>query len=376
MKFTDKYGSAAKYLPKNSEGIIGRNKMLKRILKILLIVLIILILVIAGYIVYVFASYHRAEDNITLEVEGKAQESALPVCRTLTAVTYNLGFGAYSDDFSFFMDGGDESRCRTEESAESNIKNAVEAVKKLGADIYLFEEVDFDSTRSRNTDQRQIASDVLGDGYCRVFAQNYDSPYLFWPLTSPHGANKSGLLTFSKYGITSSVRRSLPIESGVRKLLDLDRCYSVSRIPTENGKELVVYTLHLSAYTKDGTVANEQLKILLADMENEYANGNYCIAGGDFNKNLPGEKLSQEHAWAQKIPDDLIPDTMTLVAPQADPLRTCRDAGETYSPETSFTVTLDGFIVSKNIIVIESKTVDTGFRYSDHNPAYINFILQ
>ena len=157
--------------------------MLKRILKILLIVLIILILVIAGYVVYVFASYHRAEDNITLEVEGKAQESALPVCRTLTAVTYNLGFGAYSDDFSFFMDGGDESRCRTEESAESNIKNAVEAVKKLGADIYLFEEVDFDSTRSRNTDQRQIASDVLGDGYCRVFAQNYDSPYLFWPLT-------------------------------------------------------------------------------------------------------------------------------------------------------------------------------------------------
>ena len=66
--------------------------MLKRILKILLIVLIILILVIAGYVVYVFASYHRAEDNITLEVEGKAQESALPVCRTLTAVTYNLGF--------------------------------------------------------------------------------------------------------------------------------------------------------------------------------------------------------------------------------------------------------------------------------------------
>ena len=71
MKFTAKYGSAAKYLPKNSEGIIGRNKMLKRILKILLIVLIILILVIAGYVVYVFASYHRAEDNITLEVEGK-----------------------------------------------------------------------------------------------------------------------------------------------------------------------------------------------------------------------------------------------------------------------------------------------------------------
>lgn len=350
--------------------------MVKRILKILLIVLIILALAVGGYVVYVFASYHRIEDGQTLEVEGEPQKKALPVCRNLTAVTYNLGFGAYSEDYSFFMDGGDESRCRTKESATENIQNAVNEVKKLGADIYLFEEVDFDSTRSRGVDERQVAADALGEGYSRVFAQNYDSPYLFWPLTSPHGANKSGLLTFSRYEITSSVRRSLPVESGFRKILDLDRCYSVSRLPTENGKELVLYTLHLSAYTADGTVATEQLKLLIADMEAEYAKGNYCIAGGDFNKNLPGDELTQEHSWAQKIPDGVIPKTMTLVAPQADPLRTCRDTGAAYNPGVSFTVTLDGFIVSKNVIVIESKTVDTGFRYSDHNPAYMNFILQ
>lgn len=350
--------------------------MLGKILKILLIVLLVLLVVVGAYVIYVFAAYNREEDNLSLEVGGEAQKDAVPVCRTLTAVSYNLGFGAYSDDYSFFMDGGVESRCRTKESAESNIRNAIEEAKKLGADIYLFEEIDFDSTRSRGVDQRQIVSDTLGDGYSRVFAQNYDSPYLFWPLNSPHGANKSGMMTFSKYGITSSVRRSLPIESGVRKLLDLDRCYSVSRIPTENGKELVVYTLHLSAYTSDGSVATEQLKILISDMEAEYKNGNYCIAGGDFNKNLPGDEVPQEYSWAQKIPADLIPKTLTLVAPQANPLRSCRDASEAYDPATAFTVTLDGFIVSKNITVIESKTVDTGYRYSDHTPVYMNFVLQ
>ena len=30
-----------------------------------------------------------------------------------------------------------------------------------------------------------------------VFCQNYDSPYLFYPMTRPHGASRSGLLTLS-----------------------------------------------------------------------------------------------------------------------------------------------------------------------------------
>lgn len=72
------------------------------------------------------------------------------------------------------------------------------------------------------------------------------------------------------------------------KLLDLDRCYSVSRIPTASGKELVLYNLHLSAYTSDGAIATEQLELLCADMLAEYEAGNYCVAGGDFNKDLLG----------------------------------------------------------------------------------------
>ena len=37
------------------------------------------------------------------------------------------------------------------------------------------------------------------------------------------------------FPITSALRRSLPIETGFTKLLDLDRCYSVSRIPVDGG---------------------------------------------------------------------------------------------------------------------------------------------
>ena len=79
-------------------------------------------------------------------------------------------------------------------------------------------------------------------------------------------------------------RISLPVEAGFMKLLDLDRCYSKSWIPVADGRHLVLYNLHLSAYSNDGTIADEQLALLTADMKAEYEAGNYVVGGGDFNK--------------------------------------------------------------------------------------------
>ncbi len=219
----------------------------------------------------------------------------------------------------------------------------------------------------------------------KVFAQNYDSPYLFYPLINPHGANQSGIVTLSRHPISSAVRRSLPIETGIMKLVDLDRCYSVSRVPMENGRELVLYNLHLSAYTSDGTIATEQLQMLCADMLAEYENGNYCVAGGDFNKDLLGNSAEifgvaggENDTWAQPIPEGTIPDGLSLVVPfdPEHPVATCRTANEPYNEETTFRVTVDGFLVSDNVEAVSADVVDAGYRYSDHNPIYMDFILK
>ncbi len=167
------------------------------------------------------------------------------------------------------------------------MRGEVSLVKGLSPDFALFQEVDINGTRSWHIAEDAYLSDVMENSeFNEVFAQNYDSPYLFYPLINPHGANQSGIVTLSRHPISSAVRRSLPIETSVMKLVDLDRCYSVSRVPMENGRELVLYNLHLSAYTSDGTIATEQLEMLCADMLAEYENGNYCVAGGDFNKDL------------------------------------------------------------------------------------------
>lgn len=355
---------------------------MKKFLKTVLSLLLVIIIAAAGYLIYVFTDYYRLEDNLTLSVQG-AGNSALTADTPYRIVTYNVGFGAYSADYSFFMDGGKYSRAYSAEAATENITGAAEAAAALDADIFLFQEVDTEGTRAYDTNQYNLLTNSLPDNFANVFAQNYDSPYLFYPFFSPIGANKSGIITYSAFPITSAVRRSLPVEKSFMKLLDLDRCYSISRLPTENGKELIIYNIHLSAYTSDGSIADNQLEMLFEDMSREYASGNYVIAGGDFNKDLLGDssvyfgvKLKEEAPWAQSFPNAITPEGFSLVKPLGDsPVPSCRLADSPYTKD-SFVLTVDGFIVSDNVLAAYSAVSDAGFAYSDHNPVYLDFVLK
>lgn len=346
---------------------------MKKTLKVALYILLALVLIVLAYVIYVFAAYYRVEDMQKLGVAHCDAASAAPMeGAPQTGVTYrvssaNVGFGAYSADYSFFMDGGKESRARSRQAVDENMRGEVSLVKDLSPDFALFQEVDIYGTRSWHIGEDAYLDDVMGNSeFNKVFAQNYDSPYLFYPLINPHGANQSGILTLSRHPISSAVRRSLPIETGIMKLVDLDRCYSVSRVPMENGRELVLYNLHLSAYTSDGTIATAQLEMLCADMLAEYENGNYCVAGGE------------NDTWAQPIPEGTIPDGLSLVVPfdPEHPVATCRTANEPYNEETTFRVTVDGFLVSDNVEAVSADVVDASYRYSDHNPIYMDFILK
>ena len=363
----------------------------KKLLRPLVCVLLAFVILVGGYVAYVFLAYHRIGDR-SLSVTHCSTTAPAPMDGAVeTGVTYrvssaNVGFGAYSADYSFFMDGGKESRARSRQEVDRNMRGIVALINDLSPDFALFQEVDTDGTRSWHIDETAYLGDAMkGCEYDEVFAQNYDSPYLFYPLIQPHGANQSGIVTLSRHPITSAARRELPVESGFMKLLDLDRCYSVSRIPTANGKELVLYNLHLSAYTSDGAIATEQLELLCADMLAEYGAGNYCVAGGDFNKDLLGNSpevfgvaAGENDTWAQPIPAGTIPAGLTLAAPfDADaPAASCRTASEPYSLETTFRLTVDGFLVSDNVEVVDSAVLDAGFLYSDHNPVWMDFKLK
>lgn len=350
---------------------------MKKFLKGFAWLLAAIIILAIAYLGYVFLSFNRIADNQSLEIENNAS-GALQQNAEYTALSWNVGFGAYSDDYSFFMDGGAHARAFSKEAVVENISTMTARIQEIDPDLALLQEVDFDSDKSWHVDQRALFEASFSD-QSAAFAVNYDSAYLFYPFHQPIGQSRSGILTLARAEIESAQRRSLPIETGVAKFLDLDRCYSVSRIPVENGKMLYLYNLHLSAYTTDGNIATEQLQMLLDDMNTTYIEGNYALAAGDFNKDLLGDSSSifgvsaEGYTWAQPFPSTIVPEGLVLYAPEGSP--SCRNADRPYIPGETFVLTVDGFLASKNIDVVSAQVLDEAFACSDHNPVILKFQL-
>ena len=380
-------------------------------LRIVLIVLAVILAVVGSYVIYVFTSYHRLPDNLELTPEPDPlmydtmnrlppeRINVEPGQKTYTIMTYNIGFGAYTSDYSFFMDGGKYSWARSKDGLNQNLVDMSSAIRSYDPDFLLLQEVDEDGTRTYHVNEVNYMCALL-DYFQHVYAQNFDSPFLFWPLWQPHGANKSGLLTLSSAYISSALRRSLPVSNSVTKIVDLDRCYSITRIPLgdptplpldpaekttdPDTKELVLINVHLSAYST-GSVREKQLEMLYGDLQKEYDKGNYVICGGDFNHNLRGGDDDKAPSWAQPFPMETLPDGFHFgflkdANGKSDPEvniehNSCRDANEPYNPDTTFTVLADGFLVSDNIEVTYYESVDTQYTYSDHDPVLMEFRL-
>ena len=77
--------------------------------------------------------------------------------------------------------------------------------------------------------------------------------------------------------------------------------------------------------------------------------------------------------WVYRITDEDIADGYSFAAAVNAP--TCRSTDMPYVQGVNYTVVIDGFIVSDNIRVDGTENIDTGFQYSDHNPAVLNFTL-
>lgn len=351
---------------------MNKHKALKAIGALFTVV----ILLVGAYFCYLNASYYRLDDNLPLDIQNNPQKT-LKTGENLTLASANIGYGAFDKDFSFFMDGG-ESATVSNEEARSNITNLLEPILNFNPDFCFFQEVDKGSGRAGYLDEDTFLSTIL-EGFGDTYAQNYDSPFLAWPLYDMFGKVIAGLNTFSKYAVSSATRYSLPVSDSLTKFLDLDRCFTATRIPVENGKELVLLNCHTSAYGADTSTIQAQVEKILSVMEEETAKGNYVIAGGDFNQDLMGSSDENfnggAETWAKPFPFDLLPENLALLA-QNDITQapTCRDASRSYDGTNNVWI-VDSFIISDNISVLDYYTLDEGFSYSDHNPVVLNFRL-
>lgn len=354
-------------------------------------------IIISGYLIYLQMSYSRIVDMIAIAV-GNNQAGQVVVGKSYSISTFNIGFGAYGQSFSFFMDEGEmldgtktkgqSARASSATDVKNNINGAISLVKNhASSDFYFFQEVDTDSTRSHYINQVEILQASFPE-YASVYAENAHSSYLFYPLNQPIGKMNSGILTMSKYNIDYSMRRSFPVETGaIDKFFDLDRCFSVTKLKIAGtDKQLVLINVHLSAYD-DGGIREEQIKMLYKYMHIEYnTNGNYVIVGGDFNLSLAGDagvfnNSMKTPDWCKNLPKgyekaDFARIGYSINYDISTTIGTCRDASIKYTEGVNLEVVIDGFMTSGNVEVLSTSVVDGDFKNSDHNPVRMEFRLR
>lgn len=375
------------------------KKVIRKICIILAVIIVLAVLTAGGYVAYVALQYYRIDDMQELEVAGNAQ-SAVKAGEEYTVVSYNLGFGSYSPEYSFFMDTGTMkdgtyvegkyAKGLGAEDVQKNVDGQISVAKGLDADFYFFQETDEEADRSYGINMRQSITQSFA-GYGATYAQNFHTAYLLYPFNDPIGKSLSGILTLSKYNIESAVRRSFPVTTGfIDKLFDLDRCFSVHYLPIEGTESrLVLINLHMSAYDEGGKIRAQQLEMLNGVLSEEREKGNYVIAGGDFNHCLIADNFdSVEEALQYFDSEQLTPDWVkNSVLMQADLAEgfsivanlnaaTCRGADIPYEEGVNYSTVIDGFIVSDNVEVVYEATVDTQYLYSDHNPVEMKFRLK
>ncbi|WP_125702479.1 endonuclease/exonuclease/phosphatase family protein [Lacticaseibacillus daqingensis] len=356
---------------------------MKRLLKGLAALVGLLILAVGGYVAYLFLSYHRLPDDQALKPVHHAATTTLAPNTTYTAMTYNIGYGSYPPSYSFFMSGGKYSRAYSAAAVRASLAGVVATTEQVAPDVAFYQEVDVASDRARQVNEVNL----LGQGlpqYSRVFGQNYDSAYLFYPFTRPIGRATSGLMTLSRAQVLSARRYQLAVDSDYNKLMDLDRAFTVTRTPVQNGKQLVLVNIHMSAFTPNKAVHAAQFKKLFAAIEAEYAKGNYVMVGGDYNHRLLKnaaqvfDTKAQNETWTQPFPFADLPAGFHVptagLAAAAVP--SARELDAPYRKGKTFVTLIDGFILSPNIEAHQVKVVDTGFTYSDHNPVRLTFSLK
>ncbi len=386
---------------------------MKKTIKTILMILCFLAVPVAGYVIYLLLTYRRVGD-VPLAVDRKAETDIVHVGRAYTVTSYNVGFGAYQQDFTSALDRyyvrkknrwkkirGKNLKAFSERDAERNTGGAAGTIAGLHPDFALFQEADLDSDRCYHVNQIEIFQRAL-PGTCSVYCTNIHNPFLCYPLNDMMGRAEGGILSLSSVRIQKADRYEFAsMDRLIERYFDLDRCFSAAYLNVDNGRQLVLINLHMSYYDKGGVVRIRQRKKLYGLIEKERKKGNYIIAGGDFNQDLLVDNPDYPQYTrdnrpfiskaAETQPDEVVfffdedsgaglPEGFRVVA--SDNFPTCRPAAVAWKPGISHCCVFDGFIVSDNVEVLEHRNIVTatdameGFAFSDHEPVWMEFSLK
>jgi endonuclease/exonuclease/phosphatase family metal-dependent hydrolase len=350
-------------------------KIIKKLLKALLIIFLVILAGVIILIVYAEIMDYRPKPKEIVYLSERPNR--LKDSLRLTILTWNIGYCGLDKGMDFFYDGGTKVFTPKLKCFENlyGIKRFIQ--QNDSVDFIFLQEVDKGSKRSYYVNEYDSLISGM-KGFTGFFARNYDVFFVPVPPVSPMGKVLSGITIFSKFIPSISVRYSFPGEYGFPKqLFMLDRCFLVNRYPLRNGKELIVINTHNEAFDT-GEIRKAQMAFLKEYLINEYKNGNYIIAGGDWNQCPPDFKpaftVNKVNTGQMVMPSDYLPYEWKWIYDHKSPSN--RSVINAYDPATTTTTVIDFFLLSPNIEAISVKCIDLDFENSDHNPVIIKIKIK
>ena len=353
------------------------RKYLLNTLKLLSVAIIVVLLYVSCILVINSARNYKPETK-NLDLTGMAKMSDISAHNTFSILTWNIGYAALGCKSDFFYDGGKMVRPAREdyELYSKGILACIQACDSL--DFIFIQEIDTASMRSYGINQYAEISGCT-PAHCNIFVKNYDVAFVPVPVFRPMANVISGLAVFSQFNFSSASRVLFPENyAWPTSLFMPDRCFILVVFDLPSGRKLHIINTHNSAFD-DGSLRISQLELLHEYMQSAYLNGNYVVAGGDWNINPEGYSNTQFISGdpAFSIPDMLPaspPDSTWAIAFDPD-YPTNRDVSAPYVPGLTPTTIIDYFMCSPNIKVLDVKTLYDGFKNSDHQPVYLRFEL-
>lgn len=348
----------------------------------------------AAFMLYVLAVFaHAGATDFQPEAVEAAERFGQPGTAsiqdsTFSCLTWNIGYAGLGAETAFFYEqgkqlhSGDTDVITPAPLVQKNQDGIAQTLQSHPADFYLLQEVDKQSKRSHYTNQFEAFAEVL-PGMEGHFATNYDVKRIPVPNLEPfnvYGKVLSGIATYARHLSSVSQRLQLPGEYPWQdRIFQLDRCLLLNRIPFGEG-ELVLINLHHSAYDQGGHIKKQQMAFLKALMLEEYKQGHHVLAGGDWNQCPPGFRPGQlagdvgtDHEYLQ-ISADYLPEgwLWTYDASTAS----YRETKSAYVQDSTFVSVIDFYLSSPNVEVLDIQTLDTQFKYADHQPLLATFKLK
>ena len=264
-------------------------KKISLIIKTILYFFLYLLLLALIYMFILIVTDYKPKSVEKLEVSNNTLNS-LKANEELSIITADVSYGGIDQSTAFFENGHRKSDVLNENQFLNTLTDNMDSILDHNPDFIFLQEIDTLASRSNEEIQYEHLKNYLSDYAC-VYAPNYQAIWVPMPFASPLGKLNSGQATFSKYNMSSASRIAL-VQDGQwpEASIMAKRCIIESRFATNNGKELVLYNVHLSDFDKDESLRLQQLETLKEKLTYEYAKGNYVIAGGNWNYILPNSQ--------------------------------------------------------------------------------------